>query len=349
MKKELYSGTAFITLTCIAGMMGLFYLSPTLTLLETPTRQEIMEGRWSQKFEKAFGQSLPAETASRNLWGRAEYAAFRQGRKGVIVGKDGWLFTDEEFSCPSHAAQNLSDNLAYIVHVREKLREKGAQLTVLLLPAKARVYPQRLPFSPPPCHADIYANVRDFLTKNNITVTDLLPAIQSSSVYETLYLKTDTHWSPAGSALAAQAVAPLVPTSNIQTTSFTSHAGVSRMRAGDLTRYIPGVKFQPDPLREYATGVAVASTDAAPDLFDDAVPPVTLIGTSYSANPSWNFAGFLKEALKMDVLNMADEGLGPFTVMDKYLANDALKNNPPKIVVWEMPERYFVMHYETTQ
>ena len=40
---------------------------------------------------------------------------------------------------------------------------------------------------------------------------------------------------------------------------------------------------------------------------------------------------------------MADQGLGPLVVMDKYLENDAWKNSPPRLVIWEMPERYLLM------
>jgi len=40
---------------------------------------------------------------------------------------------------------------------------------------------------------------------------------------------------------------------------------------------------------------------------------------------------------------MADQGLGPLVVMDKYLQSDAWKNNPTCLVVWEMPERFLLM------
>ena len=37
---------------------------------------------------------------------------------------------------------------------------------------------------------------------------------------------------------------------------------------------------------------------------------VGLVGTSYSANPNWNFVGALKEALHSDVVNYAEDGHG---------------------------------------
>jgi alginate O-acetyltransferase complex protein AlgJ len=60
----------------------------------------------------------------------------------------------------------------------------------------------------------------------------------------------------------------------------------------------------------------------------------------YNANGS--FGEFLKEVLRMDLLNVAGEGQGPFMVMDKYLRDAAWRNNPPDLLVWEIPERYLL-------
>jgi len=62
--------------------------------------------------------------------------------------------------------------------------------------------------------------------------------------------------------------------------------------------------------------------------------------------PEWNFAGFLKEQLHADILNFSDPGQGPFAVMEKYLSSDDFKNTPPRLVIWEMPERYFLSRRE---
>jgi alginate O-acetyltransferase complex protein AlgJ len=89
-----------------------------------------------------------------------------------------------------------------------------------------------------------------------------------------------------------------------------------------------------------------SQTDASTDLFGDEDIPVTLVGTSYSANSKWGFADFLKENFGTDVLNAADEGMGPFETMKKYLNDGAFKKTPPKLVVWEIPERYLPVKYD---
>jgi alginate O-acetyltransferase complex protein AlgJ len=336
-----FSGIFFVAFLVVAGITGLLHIRQ----LDPPTIPGLTRGEWSVKVEKRLSDILPINTASRGLWGKAEYSAFHEGRKGVVVGRDGWLFTDEEFSCPEHAAENLADNFAFIEKARAALIDKGVKVAVVLVPAKARVYSQHLEAALPQCRKNVYAYTQAFLKANGIPATDLAEVMHG----EDLYLRTDTHWSPRGAKLAALTARDTVearwPELKLPVMRFSSQAGPEKDHAGDLMRYLPGVSaVAPDRILSFTTeGPPTAS--AASLLGDDAlsVPQAVLVGTSYSANVNWNFAGFLKEALQADVLNMADEGLGPMAVMDRYLASDAFKNTPPKLLVWEMPERFLLM------
>lgn len=343
-KKELLSGCVFAAFLGFSCAAALTCLPRTLATLETPAVRDLLNGAWTPRFEKSLRDTLPVEAASRDVWGRTEYALFRQGRKGVVVGTDGWLFTDEEFSCPAEYFHNLVDNLLYVERTRDRLAEKNVRLLVNLVPAKARLYPEHLGANRlPACRATLYKHIRDFLTKNGTPVTSLLSAMQDAPVTEDLYLKTDTHWSPIGAALAAQVTAEAVATFkdlDLPPSRFVMRKGGTKELKGDLTGYLPGVDIPADHVPSYVAGRDVAS--AAQDLFGGETPMVTLVGTSYSANPAWGYEGFLKTALKTDVLNAADQGLGPFVVMDKYLADESWKTAPPRLVVWEMPERYFL-------
>jgi alginate O-acetyltransferase complex protein AlgJ len=73
------------------------------------------------------------------------------------------------------------------------------------------------------------------------------------------------------------------------------------------------------------------------------VPDIVLIGTSYSANTRWNFPGYLKEALGEDIASYAREGAGPFRPMLAYLASEDFRREPPRLVIWEIPERALVV------
>ena len=76
-------------------------------------------------------------------------------------------------------------------------------------------------------------------------------------------------------------------------------------------------------------------------------PEVVLLGTSFSADRRWNFAGALKQALSADVQNIAQQGQGPIVPMADFL-NDYLPTptaNNLKLVIWEIPERYLPVAY----
>jgi alginate O-acetyltransferase complex protein AlgJ len=346
--KGFLSGCAFLLLLGTASAISLMHLRQTLSAVETPTAQNILKGEWPRQFEEAFRKAIPISTQNRNLWGRIEYALFQEGRKGVVVGAQDWLFSDEEFSCPAHHARSLSDNLSYAANVHRMLAEMNTRLMVVLIPAKVRVLPEYLGKNRlPGCRTNLYADIRTFLTGNKVPVTDLLPAMLASTARESLYLKTDTHWSPHGARLAAQNAAQQTRTTfmdiELPKNRFSSQAGGTKAVTGDLTSYLPGVAFPDDRFTSYLSGTAVASAKVEQSLFGDTTPAVALVGTSYSANQNWNFEGFLKESLKTDVLNMANEGQGPFVVMDKYLQSGAWKDTPPRLVVWEIPERYMLM------
>ncbi|MBX9755308.1 MAG: alginate O-acetyltransferase, partial [Pseudomonadaceae bacterium] len=106
----------------------------------------------------------------------------------------------------------------------------------------------------------------------------------------------------------------------------------------------------PDQLQQRSTAVQQAEPAAgAGDLFSDSQVPVALVGTSYSANPRWNFLGALRQALGSDVLNYAEDGHGPLLPMLKYLQSAGLKDSPPQLVIWEFPERYLPMSSDLSE
>jgi alginate O-acetyltransferase complex protein AlgJ len=343
-----FSGVFFIGFITASLLMSACYMRPALSEMETPAVRDVVQGKWPPQFEKNLNKTLPVYDPSRNLWGRAEYAMFGQGRKGVVAGTDGWLYTDEEFSCPAQEAGNLGDNIAYIRETAKKLAAADTRVAVIIVPEKARALPQHLGGAIlPGCRRDLYERINAALKEADIPATDLLADMKAAEAQDALYLKTDTHWAPAGARLAAGSVRRMLdsqlPGLKLSHGSFVTTPGAVISYSGDLTRYVPGIGLS-DRLQNYSTDNSVVVADAGNSLFDDShVPEVTLVGTSYSANPNWNFAGFLKEALQTDILNAADEGEGPFTVMDKYLADDAWKNSPPRLVIWEIPERYLLM------
>jgi len=275
--------------------------------------------------EKAYNEALPLYAYARNGWGQLEYALFKQGRSGIVVGNAGWLYTAEEFTCPRGWQQQLTQNLAYIKQVREQMKGGGVDLRILIIPAKARVHGS---YALPSCRADLYQTARDVAGD-----TANLQHLMHNSV-ALGYMHSDTHWSPTGARLAARALAQNMPTLTHQ--AFSAEPLGSVQHVGDLTRYLPGVALE-------AELVDQRRVEGSASLLDDAAPEVALVGTSYSANNLWGFADALRMEVQADVLNVADPGEGPFKIMQRYLASTAWQQTPPKVLIWEIPERYLVL------
>jgi alginate O-acetyltransferase complex protein AlgJ len=197
--------------------------------------------------------------------------------------------------------------------------------------------------------------VRD-LKAAGIDVVDVQPAL--ASLPATLdgthaFLRTDTHWNEQGAEHAAQAVAQQVSASlaalNVKPTPQVDYtvASVRGVRPGDLSR-LAGVEWLPaseQPTVETAqsTTFKAAAEDAksassADDLFGDSnLPNIALIGTSFSRTS--NFVPFLERDLHTRIGSFAKDG-GDFAGSARdYFASKAFKQTPPKLLIWEIPER----------
>jgi alginate O-acetyltransferase complex protein AlgJ len=212
------------------------------------------------------------------------------------------------------------------------------------------MYADKLPGYPlPPPVADRYDTALTALQSiPGVVVPDLrepLRAVRAGQPGEALYLRRDTHWTPRGAAVVAREIADdaaaVIPDDVPRTQFRTEWTGTERY-AGDLLRFLPvgewngALGLVPEEIGQFTT----EAIETSGGLFGDPVIPGALVGTSYSAGASWNFAGFLMEALELDMVNVAEEGQGPFAPMEAYLAGDTITAYPPRFVVWEIPERY---------
>lgn len=320
--------------------------------------QSLTEGEWTSLYEEVFNKSLTTYDISKNSWGLLNYTFFREGNDGVLIGDDNWLFTTEEFFYQPDWEENYKYNLEFIRTVSAYLRRSNIELLIVPVPSKARIYEDMLGrYEYPDYKKAIYPDFVRRMKTQDISVIDLMPAFKKKKDAALLFLKSDTHWTPAGAALAAELaghyVNRLYPNFLYEKRNFVTEVRGKIALEGDLLRYVPlgpltdDLGLAADRIPNLETVEAgnrqVGLQDA---LFSDSTPPVTLVGTSYSANPAWNFDGFLKQSINADVLNAADEGLGPFETMKEYLSNDAFKSSPPRLLIWEIPERYLTFSYD---
>ncbi|MDD1016673.1 alginate O-acetyltransferase [Pseudomonas rubra] len=326
------------------GGLGSFQRSAQMTALD---------GKLAKAAETHYDEQFPLKRIGTNLWAALDFKLFNEGRPGVVLGREHWLFSDEEFKPVANSDQFEQENLALIRGVRDTLQQRGVQLVLAIVPAKARLYPEYLGAqTPASLHSDLYNEFHAQARQAGVFAPDLLAPLQEAKARGQVFLRTDSHWTPMGAEVVAQHLAAAVARQTLLNGApqlFVTEQRQSAPYKGDLTNFLPldplfsNLLPPPDTLQKRSTRPAHAAGASGDALFADTQIPVVLIGTSYSANPNWNFLGALQQALRSDVVNYAEDGHGPLLPMLKYLQTDAFKNSAPQLLIWEFPERYLPM------
>ncbi|MNF58696.1 Alginate biosynthesis protein AlgX precursor [compost metagenome] len=319
---------------------------------QAPNQFSVLDGNLAKTFESHYDKQFPLKQLGTNVWAALDYLLFNEGRPGVVIGQHDWLYSDEEFKPVADGRQHQRDNLALIQGVRDQLAQRNVLLLLAIVPAKARLYPEHLGDQRISSQReDLYQRFHRALRRADIAAPDLLASLQAEKSSGQLFLRTDTHWTPLGADRVARQLSETVNRSlalNGEPQAFVTEATKQQPLLGDLTSFLPLAPLfeqllpEPDQLQQYQTRLADAAggSDA---LFADSDIPVALVGTSYSANPSWNFAGALRQHLQRDLSNHAEDGQGPIVPMLKYLQSDEFADAPPQLLIWEFPERYLPM------
>lgn len=182
----------------ILVLMGLWSLVAFTSFDRTP-QMTFLNGKLAKAVETHYDEEFPIKRLGTNLWAAVDYKVFNEGRPGVILGKDQWLFTDEEFKPVANRDQIEQENLALIRGVRDRLEEKGIKLVMAIIPAKARLYPEHFgDRQPASMHRDLYEQFHAQARQAGIFAPDLMGPLQQAKQSGQVFLRTDTHWTPWG-------------------------------------------------------------------------------------------------------------------------------------------------------
>ncbi|GGI16526.1 alginate O-acetyltransferase AlgX-related protein [Oxalicibacterium faecigallinarum] len=329
---------------------GVLLWSGKVDMLPTNlTRDDVMHGEVTHKIAKQLSKAWFPERAA-DLERAASWLVLHDTGARVRVGCPDWLFLTDELRVNRHAKENADIKAHAVIELQQKLGRQGIALLVAIVPDKSRIAADQLcNLARPAVIAERAVTWAASLQRAGVSVLNLAPALQPLGA--AAYLRTDTHWSESGAQAAAEAIASQVKAMGIDATphkTFEAHEQASALRPGDLVRlagidWLP-LRMQPAPESVKAIRVsekqdaAGAGGDDLDDLFgDDHLPNVALIGTSFSRNS--HFADFLQMALGAAVGNFAKDG-GEFSGgANQYFSNPAFRQTPPKLVIWEIPER----------
>lgn len=324
------------------------FFSGKIQLLPSPVSwDEVRHGAVTQRLGKELAVMPIAEHAAR-LERAASWLLIADPGSRVRQGCPGWLFLAAELQLRPHAESNAQARAAKVLELREQLQQRGIELLVMVVPDKSRIAASELcGVSRSPQLAARQQLWLASLQAKGVPVLDLLPSLQPLA--SGAFLRTDTHWNEAGASAAAAALAARIQALGIKPEplqSYQTSLSEPQARPGDLVR-LAGLDWLPASLQPAGeqtrnssfSAVAAASESVdEDDLFGDSqLPNIALIGTSFSRNS--NFVGFLQRDLGASVGNFALDG-GEFSGAAKaYFNSQAFKQTPPKLIVWEIPER----------
>lgn len=328
--------------------MFIYSLPPVFSFARTQSDawHLFVDGKLLRSFEQVYDKRFFLRAPSVELWADAQFQLFGEGTKGVVLGKDGWLYTNQEYRVPNDLDANLASQLAQIGKVQQQLAEHGKHLVLLPLPMKLDVYAGHAERAFDPRVSGLYDRFVAELQARQLDVVALREAFLRNLNGPRLFLKSDTHWSPSGARLSAYELARQRP-QLLGDQVFVSHKTGSKAVKGDLMNYLQfdharlAAQYRSNHIELYETLRAEQSSD---DLFAEQNQSLLLVGTSYSKIDDWNFVGFLKEALNRDLLSVAVEARGPFEAMAQFLASDQLHDPQIDTVVWEFPLRTLLAH-----
>lgn len=141
----------------------------------------------------------------------------------VVEGQDGWHFLANELRHVSRGTEWVapdtppdpphSDPLPALTTLRAQLGEMGIELILVPVPAKAVVHAEALPDGKGDRAEDDPSGLGAFLShvrEQGFQAVDLESLFASVLPDAQVYCKTDSHWSPLGIELAAEAVAEII-------------------------------------------------------------------------------------------------------------------------------------------
>ncbi len=347
------------------GVFG--HEAPALLTKSTVRRPEatpetVLDGKWMVAMDRYLREAAPATFWLRGTWNETLYRLGVPQSRIAHFGEDGWLFGNVTLQ-PDVAAlrARAAERRRMLQLVQERVAAAGAVLFVMIVPDKARVYPEQVrPGALSPAKEAVYDGLLAELRQLGIATTDLASVLRAARAANPapLYKPRDTHWEPTGAFIAAQAVAAAIEASPVgarlaprQPVVVAMHHRVDRLgdlaasagflsleQAGAPTRSVPMSLLTyalQDRADVYHTGLATPQ-GAVPFTGEETDAEILLAGTSFSHDGSHALRLALGRAIRL-VQN--DGAAGIESIRE---AIGLLPQQPrTRLVIWEIVERGF--------
>ncbi|TKC88794.1 twin-arginine translocation pathway signal [Trinickia terrae] len=260
----------------------------------------------------------------------------------VIEGQDGWLFPGWESTGKVNRAQ-LEADIKLIQQTKDDLAAKHVALVLMVVPAKAPFYPQRLPAGTTlsPQVQSRYGDILGMLSAAGIATFDDRQVLQSvEHGQQTAFYRADYHWTAWAAEASADATAALIRSQFDLPASGTGTVlgeWTNDRRYGDLAMNFMSPEDRKRIGRD--TYTVRKQADGGDGLLADSAPPqVQVVGNSF-VQPYLGYSQKLSNALGQPVGLMWNPGnVGPWKTFLDTVESPAFAQHRPRVVVWQLNE-----------
>jgi len=288
----------------------------------------------------------------------AQYILLDDTGDKALQGPNGWFFYKpgvEYLTQRQPVRTNADDPVAAICDFRDQLAARGIHLLVVPAPNKESVYPEQLSRRAAHLRVALCEQTQSLLQRLETAGVEVVNLFElyaeaksaaSNTVADTFYLTQDSHWSPRGLELAAQAVARrLVQEHWIQpgrTAYQTRSAPIQRL--GDVIRMLNVPPIEQHLELEQANCVQVLRPESNQPYQDDPGSEILVLGDSFlrifqqDEPGAAGFIAHLARQLQQPVASIVNDGGASTLVRQELHRRPALLANK-KVVIWEFVER----------
>lgn len=343
--------------------------------MRLPSKESLHRWDENAKDRSIFAAWLRPKTLQLrfDLLGEMNPKAIRGMGRGAPGGSEDWLFynqdvdyllhppyTDERFysgtfdTLVDGKRVNLRNPLVAMQDFKDRLAARGIKLLLVPIPGKPSLYPEKLaPGMAGQAESPTLRLLAD-LRQRGFEVLDLFHPLQQAKAagQGELYLRRDTHWTPLGMEVAADAIAARIRELGVPGIAASPAAAGPRYalgeaeveRWGDIAEMTkvpdrrtiwPMEKVKARPVTDLATGKPYA---------DDPRSPILWLGDSFSRiyqTDEPRAAGIIAhvaQRLDLPLASVVNDG-GASTVVRQQLARKGALLQGKQLVIWTFVER----------
>ncbi|MBO5898543.1 MAG: hypothetical protein J6R04_05995 [Clostridia bacterium] len=178
-----------------------------LATLPEPSLDALIDGSLTRGLSDFCADQFPLRATFVAAKAGAELALFKQENNGVLYGQDGYLIKRANISEATYTA--LAQNVTAIRRFSNALTECGIPFDVAVVPRSVDVNAAKLPPLYPKSDATaVWERLQEECTAQGVTYQSLTEPLRASAeAGESVWFKTDHHWTPRGAYEAYLALA----------------------------------------------------------------------------------------------------------------------------------------------